>query len=218
MTDRNIRYLCILPGIGHHLLSFMNPEWLVGCVFDASNWYLGPKLHVLPRLFNLRQKFFHIRVLLSQFCQQHVCSHNTSAGTLKFLTSQYYLSKLVSLRREFEALPSHPYICGLKTVTNWKNYFHNHWVSRGLKTISFAEFQTVHDPSRFHSTCSKKEWRTEDLDFLDVHPSGAVVGCQHWLRDEAWGTTVDMEKFWIQYICELRTIPQGYRRGVYDNI
>jgi hypothetical protein len=221
MTDRNIRFLCIYPGIGQHLLSFMDPKWFVGCAFDTSDWYIRPKLHVLPRLFTIRQKFFNIRVLLSEFCRTHVSFLAPKGdGKLKLLTSKYYASKFMSLRHEFEAIPYHPRTYGdAKRVPKWQRNFGG-WNGECFDDIQFEEFLEVHDPTNtsYRIARGKKRWSL-DPDYVNTHPTSYYVPRYHWLRDERWGTAADIEKFVIdRFPPELELERYDNITYVYDNI
>jgi hypothetical protein len=183
MCDINIRLLCITPGVGSHLLSFLNPKWLAGCVFDQDNWYMRPKVHVLPPMFNLCQRAFNIRHSLTAFCTNHVLPPKP--------TSQYYLSREKCLPLEFAALgePTPFYarqIEEYKSIINW-HCTGSGWTEQWVQNVNFEEYKRIHDPSiqehqwKHHPSACNWKWDRRVVQMPD-----RTMGNQHWMKNKRW--------------------------------
>lgn len=202
MTDTNIKKLMMTPGLSTHLLSFLNPKWFVGAVFDPHSWTPGPKHHVLPDAFTLQVKFYHTRFTLSDECQRHSVVE-TKAGKTWFRTTRVANSILWDLEAEYRRMNSNQLV--------WRRlWLESHWSCLGTEFIPYCQHvsqspalricasDTPTNPAKMKS---RKKWEVTETGF--AVPISRTVGSHHWTHNKRWCTDERRAKFFCTKTVEL---------------
>lgn len=202
MSDRKIRLLFITPGVGDHLLSFIDHRWLLDNVFDPNEWVRGPKLHVLPSEFVHKQRYHNIRSQLTEFCKAHNLD-NSPTNQVAYSLTRGAKSALMNSEWEYNNLITD------HSMANWKfgrqgdndqlirrlmQYtVFGIWDDKGAIPVTLKQFMVAMMPYPVHGSCkninpgSCKKWKVAQIPSFLQNELWLTVGPRHWV--EVWENT-----------------------------